>query len=270
MLVLILYMFSLVFLQGISDFLKETNVDTWDLAERSFVESSFGNIGRCMITLAKSITGGAPWGIAYESLKPIGGLYLAIFLFFIAFLSMAVLKLLTGIFVQHAKDVVGADREAKIREEIERRQQWEEEIKVVFKSMDVDSSGDVSWDEFSANIEHEVISGYFQSLGIESADAKRLFLMLDKDGSASVNLEEFTAGCMKLRGPARNSDVLCQTILMERLFDLLTFFMQHFDERIPPLQTAKSSENVPLKEKVRQHTLDKRMTCCFSSSALTN
>jgi len=238
------------------------------------LHSYFGNLGLSMITLAKAVTGGSPWGLAYEALKPLGAFYLSIFLFFVALLTLAVLRLLTGIFVQHAREVVDADRETVIREELAKRQQWEEEIQAVFHTMDTDGSQDVSWEEFTANLESVAISTYFKTLGIEAADARRLFLMLDNDGKKSVHLNEFIDGCMKLRGAAKSSDVLCQSILIERMFDLICYFMRYMEERMDHQwgnsKFTGTSLECGLRDKIKQHTCDHRTQCMSTTLTSVN
>lgn len=48
---------------------------------------------------------------------------------------------------------------------------------------------------------------FLESLKISTADVKRLFKMLDQDGSGEIMLDEFVNGCMHLQGGARNFDV---------------------------------------------------------------
>lgn len=46
-----------------------------------------------------------------------------------------------------------------------------------------------------------------QSLGISTDDVWTLFLLIDVDDNGVVDIEEFVAGCMQLRGPAQSLQV---------------------------------------------------------------
>merc|ERR1712232_865067 len=47
------------------------------------------------------------------------------------------------------------------------------------------------------------------ALKIDTSDLGYLFTMLDEDNSGAIVIEEFVAGCMKLKGEAKSFDVQC-------------------------------------------------------------
>ena len=52
------------------------------------------------------------------------------------------------------------------------------------------------------------------SLGISTDDIWTLFLLIDVDDNGVVDIEEFVAGCMQLRGPAQSLQA-AQTIFFQ-------------------------------------------------------
>merc|ERR1712046_378034 len=48
---------------------------------------------------------------------------------------------------------------------------------------------------------------YFSSLGINMQQACKLFQTLDSDKSGSIDIEEFTDGCLRLKGEATTVDM---------------------------------------------------------------
>jgi len=120
-----------------------------------------------------------------------------VFAAYIAFSVLAMMNVVTGVFVESALASARADREAEVVNQVRR----------LFQVTDRDSSGSISWEEFCAALDDDDMSRFMKSLDIDTEEAKGLFLLLDTDGSGTVDSEEFTQGCLRLRGPARAIDV---------------------------------------------------------------
>ncbi|CAK9102481.1 Voltage-dependent calcium channel type A subunit alpha-1 [Durusdinium trenchii] len=56
-------------------------------------------------------------------------------------------------------------------------------------------------------MEEDKLSAFMESLGISTDDVWTLFLLIDKDDDGLVDIEQFVAGCMQLRGPAKSLQV---------------------------------------------------------------
>merc|ERR1712039_99828 len=84
---------------------------------------------------------------------------------------------------------------------------------------------------------------YLQSLGISTSDAWTLVKLLDRDATGTVDLQEFIAGCMSLRGTAKAVHVATlaydQKIAMHRLEEL----MQSLESRLSFLERPVKSES---------------------------
>mmetsp|Transcript_134612 Transcript_134612/g.238145 ORF Transcript_134612/g.238145 Transcript_134612/m.238145 type:complete len:134 (-) Transcript_134612:166-567(-) len=73
---------------------------------------------------------------------------------------------------------------------------------------DLDESGTISWDEFETQLDEPRFHWYVKSFGIDPADAKLLFKLLDHDGSGELDMQELVAGMIRLRAGAKFMDVM--------------------------------------------------------------
>jgi len=111
MLALIFYLFALVFVQLTASSLEDSiNNGEPDLARREKLDT-FGSVELAMLTLYKACTGGDDWSGPYRIAAASGELPAILFIFFIAFMQIAVLNILTGIFVEKAMKLAQPDRE---------------------------------------------------------------------------------------------------------------------------------------------------------------
>merc|ERR1711972_972244 len=67
--------------------------------------------------------------------------------------------------------------------------------------------------DFEFLISEPSYQSYLSSLDIEHSEARGLFTLLDTDGSGDVTVEEFVAGCLRLKGAATAVDMV--TLLYE-------------------------------------------------------
>merc|ERR1712079_468960 len=82
-----------------------------------------------------------------------------------------------------------------------------EKVRTFFSEADADGSKTLSIHEFRKHLDDKNVCAYFHALGIDVSQAEQLFHLLDKDNSQTVSLNEFLAGCMRLRGHAKSLDV---------------------------------------------------------------
>merc|ERR1719482_528800 len=126
---------------------------------------------------------------------------------------MAVLNVMTGIFVEGATKAALNDRNTVIQDELSRRKSYVNDVKTIFMEADVDHSGKVSWEEFENHLQDERVRAFFSSLEIDIAEACGLFRLLDVDGNGDITAEEFISGCLRLKGSSKNVDMA--TLLYE-------------------------------------------------------
>merc|ERR1712066_605739 len=73
----------------------------------------------------------------------------------------------------------------------------------LFKAMDADQSGFVTFAEFDAYLQDPTCRLYLDSLGIVDPDSRILFNMLDDEGQGCITLTDFVEACANLKGSAK-------------------------------------------------------------------
>mmetsp|Transcript_44057 Transcript_44057/g.82376 ORF Transcript_44057/g.82376 Transcript_44057/m.82376 type:complete len:620 (-) Transcript_44057:182-2041(-) len=179
----------------------------------------YGNLPRAVLSLYQAMTGGVDWNDLSKPLETsIGPIMTIVFALYVAFAVLAMMNVVTGVFVESA---LGSAREEREKEVIGL-------VKKIFQVADHDQSGVLTWGEFSKTLEEPSNLKYFNSLGINPREARGLFTLLDADESGSVSLQEFMQGCLRLRGQAKSIDMATLMYQNKRI----VFWLQDRLERL--------------------------------------
>jgi len=213
----IIYVFAIVITAQATSYVQslvETDSPDWfDAADSSrdvtvsALNLAFGTLSRTVYTLFQTVLGGVSWGEVTTPLLKVGVLPFVLLLGYISFVVLAVLNVVTGVFVDNAFRSAEKQRELAIQKEIERKEQYVDQIKEFFQALDQDGSGDVTTAELAEMLADPTLSAYFRVLGFDIEDATRFVDLLDADESGSLGVEEFLEGCLRLRGRAQAVDV---------------------------------------------------------------
>merc|ERR1719410_1343867 len=101
-----------------------------------------------MYTLLAAITGGVDWTEAVTSLESISTIYRCLWTFYIVFVVIGVLNVLTGIFVERACEFSSLDKDLVVQSEMKRNENFLVEMQKLFDEADTNGSGRVTWQEF--------------------------------------------------------------------------------------------------------------------------
>eukprot|EP00930_Biecheleria_cincta_P020222 TRINITY_DN15255_c0_g1_i1.p1 TRINITY_DN15255_c0_g1~~TRINITY_DN15255_c0_g1_i1.p1 ORF type:complete len:650 (-),score=126.14 TRINITY_DN15255_c0_g1_i1:130-1926(-) len=227
MLSLMMFVFSICFTTTASSYLK-TKVDTdaphWhenlSASENDDVVNVhlyFGSLVATTYSLLRAMLGGINWGIVCDVLLKVDILSTMLFLFYVLFSVLAVLNIVTGVFVDNAVAAAKTQREFLIEKEREVKEKYVKELQDLFADMDKDGSGLLTTLEMQSLVADPKMAAYFSALGFQAHDCLRLFGLLDTDGSGSVDMEEFLEGCLRLKGFARAIDVHFISVQLNRM-----------------------------------------------------
>jgi len=175
----------------------------------------FGTLWESCLSLYGSISGGVNWN---ELLRPlvedISPLIAPLYTFYIAFSILAMMNVVTGVFVESALQSTSADKEENL---INSLQEW---------CVDVDSNNDsgISLHEFDKAMQSPANRLRFENLDLNVQDARKLIVLLDLDKTGQVPIGSFIMGCLRLRGSARSIDLA--TLLFEQK-RFIRIFQQH-------------------------------------------
>jgi len=87
--------------------------------------------------------------------------------------------------------------------------------------------------------EEEELAKYLEALEVNPSDAMMLFAFLDVDGSGAIDVEEFCAGCLRLKGDATSFDMHCLIYECDRMMGKLKMIMERIDELFNLLQDVR-------------------------------
>lgn len=77
----------------------------------------------------------------------------------------------------------------------------------LFEIIDSGNLGKITVGAFEESMDNERVKGFFSSIDLSVGDAWELFKLLDTDETHMINIEDFVAGCLQLRGHARSVDI---------------------------------------------------------------
>uniref|UniRef100_A0A7S0AGA6 EF-hand domain-containing protein n=1 Tax=Pyrodinium bahamense TaxID=73915 RepID=A0A7S0AGA6_9DINO len=205
LLLIVLAVFGVFFTDGAVAFCLKN--DAMNLASTEPLRHYFGTLSRSVLSLFKAMAGGEDWAAILDSLGPLNIEYQAFFIAFIAFAILALLNVVTAVFVGAAFQRAQHDRELIVQEQMESKAEFLHTMEQVFFELDTNDSGELNLDEFESYIEDEKIKAFLSTCQLDIDQVKTLFSLLDTDGTGTVDLEEFITGCLRLRGGATSLDM---------------------------------------------------------------
>merc|ERR1712113_748042 len=134
-----------------------------------------------------------------------------------------------------------------------------ESIQCIFQELDLNTSGDISRNELQKHLEDPRIGAYFARLGVDVDQFDKLFNLLDTDASGSIDLDEFTFGCLRLKGEAKCLDIedlrhkiftIIPTV-HERIDNLGNELISHVHEQLASLTWNHSNADATVTESVK-------------------
>ncbi|CAK9081955.1 Sodium channel protein type 10 subunit alpha [Durusdinium trenchii] len=207
LLLLIVYVFAVLFVQAVQDYLEESR-DLLDDLELRACELYFQSLGHTMITLFMSISGGVSWENALLPLMKMSPLWVGCFIFFVAFTYFAVLNVITAVFCESAIESAQSDQFTVVQSILADKENHLQKVRNLFARLGANAdSGSITFSMLESQINSPAVHEYFTSLGLDIWDAWTFFRLLDADGGGEVEVEEFLMGCLRLRGPATAIDM---------------------------------------------------------------
>jgi len=195
-------------------------------AQLAKLKDAFGTLFASAFTLGKAVTGGTDWGEVYMLLEPMNWPYKCFYVLFQIFAALALLNVITAVFVESTMQRSSRDRESAVVDEISSRKELQVRISALFEEFDEDRDGQIRKEELKAHMQKKHVAAYFSSLGVDVTQAGKLFLLLDRDGSGFIDRQEFLHGCLRLRGDAKSVDLA----VLQSDVDLLVRDMEEMSE----------------------------------------
>jgi len=197
LMLLLVYCASLVVTHLVFEKRQEAFESGQDL-ELHELEDLFGDMGRTMLSLFESLFGGQDWDIFLRPLMTHITPWIALpWCSYIAFGMLAMLNTITGVFVENVLQCTKKNEEVYLVNN----------VRELFSTVPGGIHGKMDWRCFERLLNTSQMQDAIQAINLEDADARGLFKLLDADNSGLVCAEEFLAGCLRLRGPAKALDL---------------------------------------------------------------
>jgi len=190
----------LIFVVGVSftQIVLNYRLSNTGLSPESVFVAHYGSLGASVLTLYGSIMGGVDWvGVAEPLLSEIHPLCGIVFAFYVAFAVLAMMNVVTGVFVESSLKTARDHHEAFLLSHAGN----------LFVDADLDDSGSVSWSEFQSCLDHPEMIQFFKSIDVDITEAETVFHLLDFNECGKLELDQFMGGVLRLRGPAKAVDL---------------------------------------------------------------
>jgi hypothetical protein len=201
---------------------------------RSHCFEYFGSFLRSMLTMFEITLAPGTWSkVGRVLIFQVDYLYSWFFLAYGWIVTFAVTRVIGALFLKQTLQAADSDPEAAMVERERKRMREKRQLKSVFREADSDMSGSVGLDEFKAALEKPDVRTVLSMMEVDIADAELLFYILD-NGNGTMDLDEFTAGVLRIRGPAKSVDTVAllafQGRIQKRLSSLETTMAGSFGE----------------------------------------
>eukprot|EP00927_Polykrikos_kofoidii_P083971 TRINITY_DN8737_c0_g1_i1.p1 TRINITY_DN8737_c0_g1~~TRINITY_DN8737_c0_g1_i1.p1 ORF type:complete len:664 (-),score=86.33 TRINITY_DN8737_c0_g1_i1:126-2057(-) len=199
------FMFGLIFCKLVDNRISHASLDDDGGAT---LLSRFGTVQEAALTLFQSTTGGADWGEAYEMLAYIGNGSQYLFLFYVCFTQVAVLNIVTGVFVDSAFQAAKqSSDELAAQLQQEHCQSFKGLLSMVRQHIVTDGSDSFNLKDLEESLNDEAVRGFLATHGISIFDPSLLFSVLSRhDETQRITAFDFVSGCLGLRGFTSGND----------------------------------------------------------------
>lgn len=201
-LLILMFMVGVTFMQLASNYIKEMGGSQEELI------MYWGSLSRTMMTLYMAISGGIDWQDCVRPLRMVSEALEYMFATYVFFTIFCCLNIVTGIFVDNAKALKGADEDAMYLEALTERKRWIADIKDLFIKL-AHINGQFTLEDFKEQMYNIKVQTLFRKLGInlDGINAEELWDILDADQSGCIDEEEFAKGLKFFQGPAQSIHV---------------------------------------------------------------
>lgn len=176
----------------------------------------YGRLDRSMWTLFYVVSGGVDWRDAVRPLEDFSLVFTLIFALYVFGTLFGILSVLVGLFCERALNIGDLDPKLLIATSRESQEELIREMTQVFKRIDKNGAGEISWEQFREYISTFDHQAYFKAMGLNLLDGRALFQLLDEfDGtpSGTMDLSSFLLGMLRVTGDAKATDLV--TLLHE-------------------------------------------------------
>lgn len=243
LLLLMIYIVGVFFTQQINQYMVELDPSVAKNDKQIILNQYFGSLLRTILSLFQAMSGGIDWdSLADPLIREIHPALGFAFTAYIAFAILALLNVVTGVFVQTALQSARDEEDAFLTDQIISlfHMRANAELAGLGKSAQTLTSDEV--EEVLAN-QGEAVKEW-RAIDLKPEEAKYLFNLLDIERKGEVDFEEFLSGCLRLKGSAKSIDMLA--VMQEFRSFVRKYNYQHktLDERVERIRVSLESMDI--------------------------
>eukprot|EP00930_Biecheleria_cincta_P095677 TRINITY_DN8761_c0_g1_i1.p1 TRINITY_DN8761_c0_g1~~TRINITY_DN8761_c0_g1_i1.p1 ORF type:complete len:713 (-),score=132.13 TRINITY_DN8761_c0_g1_i1:123-2261(-) len=215
LILIMMYCFAVYFTELATDIVCDQGASLTD-DQKDEIKKSWGSLIPSVMSLFQAITGGDDWHNFVVIFKPVSNeVYnqnLIIFSLYIAFASLVMMNLVTGVFVE------GAQRIARE----EKNQELQKHVRKIVSLATFDIDEPVSYDQFSELLDRQEFQAYLKAFDMDQNAARNVFYILDVTQSGAISMKDFFSACIHLQGGINKGDTeILRHRLMHSFADML-------------------------------------------------
>lgn len=210
LLTLLQFMTSIGMTQLMQDFVRD---ESQNREVREQVYSYFGRWTNSMLTMFEITVAPGGWAkVGRLIILQVNEWYALFFMVYVWVVTFAIIRVISAIFLSQTMAIAARDHDFTCHERIMKHDRDVLRLKAIFEEGDRDTGGSLSRREFEQVLKDSRVQAWLAQLELEVNEVRGLFLLLD-DGDGNLSFEEFMSGIMRLRGGAKNVDLI--TLLYE-------------------------------------------------------
>lgn len=196
--------FSLAICQALQLFIADESAS---LADRLEMRQYYGNFPKTLYTMFEITFSGSWPGRVRPVTSKVSGWYAMPFLFYIALVVFAVIKIVTALFLKETLSSAANDADMMLEDSERISRSYQSKIEGLFRLADDDGDGLLTLEEFMETMSLQSVKHYLKILDVTVHDSRILFDILD-DGDGLVTIAEFCQGISKLKGHVKPVDFI--------------------------------------------------------------
>jgi len=213
-----------------------------DDAQKESVMQMFGSVAKATLSFYMATSGGNDWSAYYDAVCGFSAGAAFIVIFVVAYMQIAMLNILTGMFVEAALKSAEPDHDEQALLQRRARFMQARELERFFRNLPPQAAGKITKADLVKIATDPKLNAAFQVFGFEVRDADLFYEVLRKTcGVDEVDLKFMVDACMGMKGPA--SSIEMQTVCYRAL--LLDERLCNLERRIIACLGGKDKEPLP-------------------------
>jgi hypothetical protein len=197
-----MFIVGVFLLQSVTDHFIEQGTYADSDGDSVALRRHFSSLGQTVLSLWQSLSGGVDWSeVADPLISEVQPLLGIAFASFIAFALLALMNVVTGVFVQTALLTAEHEEENFLTDQI---------IQLFHKCRSDDYWGYINQEDLEQRLADPDMVNEWKNINVSADEAKYVFALLDVEESGEVQFEEFLSACLRLKGTAKSLDMMIQ------------------------------------------------------------